>query len=182
MCIDDCRNEGVSVASFYAGNMAGAAGRAESASPQLSSPALPLLRSWNREAQLKIWAWDVLICHAGEDKAFGMRLFWRLLQSGLRTFLDERTYAGPYLDDRAMVAAKAAVVDPQFVLVLLSEGFFAEARLQRELHRFLGQHSKVNTLVPVFYSVSVQRCEPQSFFLAALNRGSVLVCCACEFG
>ena len=121
------------------------------------------------------WEWDVFICHASADNAIGLLAYWRLLQTGLRTFLDERTYAGPFMGDHEMAAVQGAAVSSQIALVLLSEEFFREIRPQRELHRFLDQHAmQRGRVVPVFLSVSVQRCESQK--PAPLVWSSVLVC------
>ena len=65
--------------------------------------------------------WDVFICHAGEDKQFGLCLHQRLLQHGLRSFLDkESLFVGTVVPQSLEYAVKST----QIAVVLLSEVFF----------------------------------------------------------
>ena len=142
----------------------------------MSSPASPSPIILSRKIQLRRWDWDVFICHAGADKAFGVRVFKRLVQFGLRTFLDERTYSstGPYKDIYEIAAMEAARFS-HIAVVLLSETFFLEASAQLELCWFLSPDAMAQgKVVPVFLSVSVQWCEAQ--MSAALSWGSVITC------
>ncbi|KAK9819479.1 hypothetical protein WJX81_002053 [Elliptochloris bilobata] len=123
-----------------------------------SSPPLPGTpsRAPSRAFQLERWAWDVFICHAGEDKAFGLCLHRRLVRLGLRSFLDEQSLR---VGGDAPAAMQAAVRSTQVAVVLLSEEFFRKECPQRELHWFLeGCPASRNTVVPVFLGVTVERC------------------------
>ena len=114
----------------------------------------------SRNFQLERWAWDVFICHAGEDKDFGRCLHWRLLRAGLRSFLDE---ASLRMGGNAPATMKAAVHKTQIAVVLLSEEFFRKSCPQQELGWFLeSRKASRSTVLPVFFGVTVKRCEAWS--------------------
>ena len=135
-----------------------AASAAERAEEQLfSSNALPGIAS--REIQRQLWKWDVFISHAGEDKSFGLCLHRLLEQTGLRSFLDDKSL--PVGGD-ASAAMEAAAKSSQLAVVLLSEEFFKKSWPQQELHWFLESHQATRiTVVPVFLRITVERCEAQ---------------------
>lgn len=114
----------------------------------------------HRAFQLERWAWDVFICHAGEDKAFGRCLYRRLVRIGLRSFLDEESLR---VGGDAPAAMEAAVHSSQLAVVLLSEEFFRKPCPQQELRWFLEGHTASrSTVVPVFLGVTVERCDTQT--------------------
>ena len=122
-----------------------------------NSPAPP--GTPNRAFQLERWAWDVFICHAGEDKAFGRCLHRRLVRIGLRSFLDEESLR---VGGDAPAAMEAAVHSSQLAVVLLSEEFFRKPCPKQELRWFLQGHTASrSTVVPVFLGVTVERCGAQ---------------------
>ena len=116
-------------------------------------------RGPSRPFQLHRWSWDVFICHAGEDKRFGLCLHRHLLQLGLRSFLDiESLVVGMAVPE----SLEAAVRSTQIAVVLLSEEFFLKAWPKRELRGFLAGRSAFNlTIVPVFLGVTHGRHVPQ---------------------
>ena len=140
-----------------AAQVAGAERQADNASRQRNGPSR-LASPWvlSRKLQLELWAWDVFICHAGEDKAFGLSLYRRLVRAGLRSFLDETSL---HVGGDAPAAMKAAVHSSQIAVVLLSEEFFKKTWPQRELRWFLERRkASRSTVVPVFLGVTVERC------------------------
>ena len=111
-----------------------------------------------RQFQLNHWSWDVFICHAGKDKRFGQRLHERLLQHGLRAFLDQESLV---VGMAAPQSLEEAVKATQIAVVLLSEQFFAKAWPKRELRWFLEDSCESRlAIIPVFLGVTQGRCEP----------------------
>ena len=110
----------------------------------------------SRAYQLKRWAWDVFVCHAGEDKAFARLLRERMLRLGVRCFVDEEDLGsgkqGPQLE--------AAVRSTHIAVVLLCEEFFQRKSPQHELRWFLeeGRQGR-NRVLPVFLGITVERCQ-----------------------
>ena len=140
-----------------AAQAAGAAMQADHASNLPSCPAAPWVHS--PRFQLELWAWDVFICHAGEDKPFGLCLYRRLVRAGLRSFLDEVSLR---VGGDAPAAMKAAVHSSQIAVVLLSEEFFQKPWPQKELRWFLERRkASRSTVVPVFLGITVERCALQ---------------------
>ena len=137
-----------------AAQAASAAERADNADPP-SKAASPELLS--RGLQSELWAWDVFISHAGEDKPFAACLHRRLVRIGLRSFLDEDSLR---VGGDAPAAMEAAAHSSQIALVLLSEEFFMKPWPQQELRWFLERHrASRSTVVPVFLGITVERCD-----------------------
>ena len=97
----------------------------------------------------------------GKNKLFARLLHERLVNLGLRSFLDEASLA---IGDSASGtleahATEAAVKATQVAIVLLCEEFFQKEWPQRELRWFLRRHlAGRGKLVPVFLGVTHERC------------------------
>ena len=114
-------------------------------------------RAPTRHFRLSRWSWDVFICHAGEDKPFGLCLHQRLEQFGLRSFLDQKSLLG---GSDSPLMLEVAVKSSYIAVVLLSEEFFAKPWPQRELRLFLkGRSAMRQIVVPVFLGISHERCD-----------------------
>ena len=106
----------------------------------------------NRRYQLKLWAWDVFICHAGGERAFGMLLHQRLLRTGLRLLM--------HMNDHAPAELEAAIKSSHVAVVLLSVDFFRNVYPQQELSWFLEANTASrNTVVSVFMGITAERCD-----------------------
>ena len=111
----------------------------------------------SREFQLKLWHWDIFVCHAGEEKPFAQLLRNCLNGLGLRCFVDEDDLR---VADNAQQAMDAALRTTHIAVVLLCEEFFQKEAPQEELRQILiGRRACRNELVPVFLGVSVEECK-----------------------
>ena len=109
----------------------------------------------SRAGQLKLWTWDVFICHAGTDKRFAQMLR-EAMPVGLRCFVDENSLLRAR---HAPSAMEDAVHDTHIAVVLLCEEFFEREAPQQELRWFLKScRNNRSTIMPVFLGITVERC------------------------
>ena len=109
----------------------------------------------NRSYQLKRWAWDVFVCHAGPDKVFALALKKRM-PKGIRCFVDEMSLLP---GSHAAHAMEDAVRSTQIAVVLLSQELFTREAPQQELRWILKYASSSRTnIVPVYLGLTHERC------------------------
>jgi hypothetical protein len=94
-----------------------------------------------------LWNYDIFVSHAGEDKAFALRLREKFKDVGLNAFVDESDLqGGDYADNHILDAVKEAPVG----LALLSKHYLEKEWPIRELKAIVGK----TTLLPVLYNIT----------------------------